>query len=165
LTTVTMSQEEINKDLGHYLHDKKTQPFWSNMFREKQEVRNEIKEELEHTDDHMNPEDKKELEHIEQKIEEVDKIGEEVEETIEKEKEGLLTKFFKKLRSTRTAPEMDEEEMASTVESGDEEMKQFLKTMHRWITQLPPEKQQEFKSSEDFKVYTDMLRKYNLIKE
>jgi hypothetical protein len=60
---------------------------------------------------------------------------------------------------------MDEEEMASTVESGDEEMKQFLKTMHRWITQLPPEKQQEFKSSEDFKVYTDMLRKYNLIKE
>jgi hypothetical protein len=43
-------------------------------------------------------------------------------------------------------------------------MKDFLKNMHTWITQLPPETLKEFKESKDFELYTKVLKKYNLIK-
>ena len=71
-----MHQDDINKDLGHYIKEKhKSTPFWKKVFKErsKQEVQEEIKEELmeaEQNED-IHPEDKKELE---ERIKEEEKL-------------------------------------------------------------------------------------------
>ena len=136
--------------------------------------------------------EKKDLEEMEHKIEEVDKVERDVEEKIEEEHEGVLKRFFKRLRSSKTKEEPDEEDISddttedktnhdlhenvdhpetspSEAEQNDtpvseEEMKTMLKNIHEWIIQLPPEKLQEFKRSEDFKLYTRVLRQHKLIR-
>ncbi|HIH31439.1 TPA: hypothetical protein HA235_01905 [Candidatus Woesearchaeota archaeon] len=166
-----MHQDDINKDLGHYIKEKhKSTPFWKKVFKErsKQEVQEEIKEELmeaEQNED-IHPEDKKELEEIEHKIEEVNKVEDDVEEKISIEREGLLKRFFKKLNFSEKndAEEYEEDETEEHGSTTDEEMKEFLKTMHTWITKLDPETQKEFKRSKDFELYTAMLKKHDLIK-
>ncbi|MBD3204069.1 hypothetical protein GF327_07260 [Candidatus Woesearchaeota archaeon] len=45
-----------------------------------------------------------------------------------------------------------------------EDVKNIIKIQHKWINKLPSEKIKEFKKSEDFKLYKDILQKYNLIK-
>ena len=171
-----MSQDDINKDLGHYLHEKKKErPFWTKVFnaesRSKAEVQDDIRHDIEKIaeTENLKPEDKQELEKMEEKIETVNKIEEEVEEKIEVEHENALKKFFKKLRSTRKEseeveeyPEHHEEHTAGGI--SEEEMRDFLKRMHHWITQLPQDSQIEFKNSDDFKIYTKILKKYDLIK-
>ena len=164
-----MHQEDINKDLGHYIHERKDRPVWSRMFgkgpRPKEEVKEELREDImekaEEADKQIAPEDKQELEHMEGEIEE----AHEEEEEIEERREGVLKKFFKKLNFSKNEPEDDEpEEEAVQSNANDEEMKEFLKNMHTWITQLPPETLKEFKESKDFELYTKVLKKYNLIK-
>lgn len=161
-----MSQEDINKDLDHYIKVKhKRAPFWSR-FKPKNEVQEKIKKELEeaeHNED-IKPEDKKELEEMAHKIEEVNEVEEKVEEGIDEEREGLLKRFFKKLNFSKEQDMTELEEQPENEADNDEEMKEFLKTMHNWITKLDPETQKEFKKSKDFELYTNMLKKYGLIK-
>jgi hypothetical protein len=89
----------------------------------------------------------------------------EEEEEIEERREGVLKRFFKKLNFSGNKPEEDEqEEVPEQGTEDEEEMKDFLKNMHTWITQLPPETLKEFKESKDFELYTKVLKKYNLIK-
>jgi hypothetical protein len=45
-----MHQDDINKDLGNYIHERKDRPVWSKMFGKaptpKEEVKEEIKEDI-----------------------------------------------------------------------------------------------------------------------
>jgi hypothetical protein len=180
-----MHQDDINKDLDHYIHDrKKDKPFWSKIVgkdSKPKEVQEELKHDVERMaeEEDLAPEDKKELEGMEEKLEEVNEVEEQVGETIAHEKEGLLRKFFKKLRSSRRKASEDEDSDDDSDDSEDEsvssgkdahessedvDIREFLRTMHNWITQLPPETLKEFKNSQDFELYTKMLKKYNLIK-
>ena len=177
-----MSQEDINDDLGHYIKEKnKKEPFWKK-FKPKsnhnEEIEEEIKKEFEKAEENedITPQDKKELEEMEHKVEEVNKIEEKVEEEIDEEREGILQKFFKKLNFGKNkepdgrdigylnekAETEDEGSESATVD--DEEIKEFLKSMHSWITRLDPETQKEFKNSKDFEKYTEILKRYELIK-
>jgi hypothetical protein len=176
-----MSQEDINQDLGHYIKEKhKKVPFWKKFkskLSSKEDIQEDIKHELEaeeKTED-ITPEDKEELEEMEDKIVEVNNVQNEVEEELDEKREGLLNRFFKKLnfgkKEHESGYEEDEDDSKehdeheeSADEISDEEMKQFLKNMHSWITQLSSEKQQEFKESKDFELYTKVLKKHNLIK-
>jgi pyruvate/oxaloacetate carboxyltransferase len=164
-----MHQDDINKDLGNYIHERKDRPVWSKMFGKaptpKEEVKEEIKEDImekaAEADEKIAPEDKKDLEHMEGEIVE----AHEEEEEIEERREGVLKRFFKKLNFSGNKPEEDEqEEVPEQGTEDEEEMKDFLKNMHTWITQLPPETLKEFKESKDFELYTKVLKKYNLIK-
>ena len=188
-----MHQNDINKDLGNYLHErKKSDSVWHKLFgsspRPKEEVEEDIKKDLEESskDENLALQDKVELEKMEEKIVEVNKVEDDVEE----EHEGLLKRFFKKLRFSRKNSEVrdeedidsedvSEDEQEQSKESSDEEpkeqaihhhtgseeeMREFLKNLHHWITQLPPEKLSEFKHSKDFELYTKVLKKYDLIK-
>ena len=157
-----MHQDDINKDLDHYIHEKKKKPAFWKRFRPKHEVQQDIKKDLEEADlrEDLSQEDKKDLEEMEHKIEEVNQVEEKVEEEINEEREGLLTRFFKRLRSN----EPKEEEFVQAHEESDDEMKEFLKVMHSWITKLDPDVQKEFKGSKDFELYTSMLKKHGLIK-
>jgi len=187
-----MHQEDINKDLGHYINERKrSRPFWKKVFgadpHSKKAVQAEIKEELENAAEHENisSADKKELEDMQERIEEVNKVEEEVEQKIEQEHEGLLKKFFKKLNfsSEKGNIEEDDEDENDADEDGhgdehehnhehkhhaanvdEEELKQFLKNMHEWITRLDQETLKDFKNSDDFKLYVKILKKYDLIK-
>lgn len=172
-----MSQEDINDDLGHYIKEKhKKEPFWKKLklkHKPKEDVEEEIRADLENAEknEDITPEDKKELEEMEHKIEEVNEVEEKVEEEIDDEREGILKKFFKKLNFGKKEDDRDmsylNEHDDSDEEDGadnDEEMKEFLKSMHSWITKLDPEVQKEFKNSKDFEKYTEMLRKHGLIK-
>jgi hypothetical protein len=172
-----MAQQEINKDLDHYIKEKhRKEPFWKKFKykpSKKEDVQEDIKHELEAAEktENITAEDKKELEEMEHKIVEVNEVEEQVEEKIDEEREGLLKKFFKKLHFGKgehqedfESNEGEDSEEHESEEVSDDEMKQFLKNTHSWITQLPAEKQKEFKESKDFELYTKVLKKHNLIK-
>lgn len=174
-----MSQEDINDDLGHYIKEKnKKEPFWKKFkpkHKSKEDVEEDIKVIIENAEEKENitPEDKKELEEMEHKIEEVNEVEERVEEEIDDEREGILQRFFKKLNFGKNNKDKNEhnigylnekDDSEEEVTAEDKEMKEFLKSMHSWITKLEPEVQKEFKNSKDFEKYTEMLRKHGLIK-
>jgi hypothetical protein len=168
-----MHQDEINKDLKHYIHEKKDKPFW-NRFKHRDQVKEELKEDVEKKAEEeeakIPPEDKKDLEQMEEKIEQ----EHEAEEHIEIERQGVLKKFFKKLNFSGKKNDLEDEDPEDELQEehkehhvvveDDEELKEFLKMNHTWITQLEPETLKEFKHSKDFELYTKMLKKYNLIK-
>ncbi|MEM4710423.1 MAG: hypothetical protein QXL18_00550 [Candidatus Woesearchaeota archaeon] len=154
-----MSQKDINKDLGQYIKEKhKKEPFWKRIGISKKAI----------NDDAKTKEDK-ELEEMENKLEEVNAVEEKVEEEINEEREGILKRFFKKLNFGKKEQEYYEPEEEETKEDNelndDQEIKEFLKSIHAWIIKLDPEIQKEFKNSPDFEKYKKMLKKYGLIKE
>jgi len=174
-----MSQEDINKDLGSYIKERKDKPFWKKYDVKKIHPKNDdeemdvaIKEELkndfEHTaeeeEKHIAPKDKKDLEEMEEHIAELH----EEEKHIEQKQEGSLKKFFKKLNFSEKNEKEEHEgvQMSNNPEitMDDEEMRELLHGLHNWIIQLPADKLERFKNSREFELYTKYLRKHNLIK-
>ena len=176
-----MSQEDINKDLGSYIKERKDKPFWKkydvkkihpNHHEEEMDVaiQQELKRDFEHAGEkeekHIALEDKKELESMEQEITE----NVEEEKYVEEKQENTLKKFFKKLNF---GDKKEEEERTyepavmsnnPDVEMSDEEVRELLHGLHNWIIQLPADKLERFKNSKEFELYTKYLRKHNLIK-
>ncbi len=174
-----MSQQDINKDLGSYLSERKDRPFWKryNQIKIKpkhdEEIESAIKHELEHVkgeEQHkLSPGDKQELEAMEKQVEEIDAIEEVVDEKLDQEREGVLKKFFKKLNfSDKEEKEREYEDAVMSnnpdVQMSDEELRELLHGLHNWIIQLPADKLERFKNSREFELYTKYLRKHNLIK-
>jgi hypothetical protein len=182
-----MRQEEINRDLKHYITEKKDKPFWKKSATPK--IKPKTDEEVNlmlHGDTHykdssessethyqtqskianISSQDKKDLEEIEHKIEEVNEVEQKVEEEFEEERQGLLSKFFKKLNFSKSDKDDFEPEAKYNPESkmDDEELRELLHGLHNWIIQLPTDKLEKFKTSKEFELYTNYLRKHNLIK-
>lgn len=175
-----MSQDEINKDLGSYLHERKDKPFWKKYdvkkihpkHREEEmdaAIKQELKHDFEHAasveEKHITPEDKKDLEEMEEKIVEAHK--EEIH--AEEKQENALHKFFKKLNFSDEKEEgkgYTDASMSNNpdIEMNEEEMRELLHGLHNWIIQLPADKLERFKNSKEFELYTKYLRKHNLIK-
>jgi hypothetical protein len=174
-----MSQQDINKDLGSYLSERKGKPFWKKYSQVKikpkhdEEIEAAVKEELKHDFEHVgeveeekiSPSDKKDLHEIEEQIVE----EREEEKIIEEKQEGTLKKFFKKLNfSDKKSEEKEYEDAVMSnnpeITMDDEEMRELLHGLHNWIIQLPSDKLERFKNSREFELYTKYLRKHNLIK-
>ncbi len=114
-----------------------------------------------------------ELEEIEDDIEVIDEEEQELEEV----REGLLTRFFKLLRSSSddsasdVADPVDEEDEADVVVEPEPEMvdketvKEVVKIQHRWIEELPAEDLSRFKRHEDYDRYTELLDELGLIEK
>lgn len=130
--------------------------FISSIFRRRIPSEEEIEEEL----GTLSPQEKKELKQEEEKIED----AEELDEELEAQRESMITRFLRKLRIYRRAQEEDYEEDLQEEPVVDEEMKELLKVLHKWLEQLPYDKKEQFKRSEDFQKYKETLRRYNLIK-
>lgn len=104
------------------------------------------------------------LEEIE---EDIDLVEEEIEE-LEEVREGLLTRFLKSMRSSRsrkTKSEIKEELLEELVPNIDEDVKETLKLLHKWLEKLPNPELRAFKTSKDFEKYVGVLEKYGLIKK
>ena len=189
-----MTQEEINNDLGQYINEKKrSKPFWSNIRlqsnngqkKKDEDVKESMKEDIEKVaeSENITVQDKHELEQMETRLSEVNMIEAEVEEDIHEEREGILKRFFKKLNFSKGSKKEDIDDDAevpvsepassahhATETSGQEELmsdsdlREMLYGIHHWLTQLPPEKLEEFKSSKDFELYTKYLKKHDMIR-
>lgn len=176
-----MAQEEINKDLNSYIQERNSKSFWKKYITPKmkpkkseEEIQAKIDEQLkkdiervaEKEEEKISPEDKAELEESEHKIEAINEVEEQVEETIEIEHENALKKFFKKLNFSKKKNNEEDiiTEETSENEPENEELKELLHGLHSWIIQLPENKLEEFKNSKEFELYTKYLRKHNLIK-
>lgn len=101
----------------------------------------------------------KELEDEEDQLEEVEHEIEELEER----REGLLERFLNTLRRSKQ-PKKEEFDTLEEVPVLDEDVKEVLKRLHKWVEKLPNRQMREFKISEDFEMYKDLLKKYGLIK-
>ncbi|MFH1506049.1 MAG: hypothetical protein ABIE94_03595 [archaeon] len=113
----------------------------------------------------LTPEEMKELEKVEEDIEEIERE----EEVLQEERENLLKRFLKKLRVFESRHKPGEEEMVEECGDAisiamDEDVRETLKILHRWLERLPPHEIKQFKLSEDYIRYKDLLKRYNLIK-
>lgn len=114
-------------------------------------------------------EEEVEMEHIEDDIEVIDEEERELEEM----REGLLTRFFKLLRSD-TADERGDDDVEESfdeepavvepVEGVDrEKVKEVVKIQHKWIEELPARDLSRFKRHEDYDRYRSLLDDLDLI--
>jgi hypothetical protein len=191
-----MRQSDINTDLGSYLHERKSKPFWKKYTqvkikpRTEEEIEVAVKEELKHDLEREAAQVESKIPHVhrhaleveEAKVEEaeevenavhktVDKTAEkaasedaqEVVETVEKEHDNALHKFFKKLNFSKKDPDFELENNPE-ISMDDAELRELLHGLHNWIIQLPSDKLEKFKNSREFELYTKYLRKHNLIK-
>lgn len=112
--------------------------------------------------------DDEEIVEIEEEIETVDEAVEELEE----KRDSLLRRLFKSLfgiKSKSAEEDIDEDLIAQNIPSPDAELKdetkKVLKSLHRWISKLPPEHIESFRRSQDFIDYKDILDKYGILKK
>lgn len=105
----------------------------------------------------------KEIQEIEEEVEDID----EMEDELENEKESLFYKL-RKMFGGKGKEELYEEAEIEVAEQEqailDEQVKETIKILHRWLEQLPPDKLDQFKRSADFARYKELLRKFGMIK-
>ena len=46
-----------------------------------------------------------------------------------------------------------------------EDAKEAIRTLHKWLEQLPQKRLEEFKNSEDFQHYKEVLTKYGMVRK
>ena len=135
-------------DDGPMDEDSSSQNWFAGIFRKR--IPDKVEENL--------PEEQAtELEEMEHEMKEVD---DEVEE-LEEKREGILGRFLKKMRGEKEMPE-DLEDATPEI---DPEVREVLKTLHKWLGKLSPGDLRAFKQSPDFAQYKALLEKYNLIKK
>lgn len=93
----------------------------------------------------------------------------ELEDELEERREGVLRRFFKKLRlAGRKSPveeDFDEDEVLEEDDGADlDDIREVIKITHSWLEELPPETLNRFKRSEDFVKYKEVLKKLKMIK-
>jgi hypothetical protein len=152
---LTMDKEDFNKDLNDYISSKKRQQR-GGIFDFLKNKNTGVKK--------MTEEEKKqEIEDIEDMEDEAESL-EEQEEEIEEEKEGLFRRIINKLKMNKTE-EIPEEEEVELAHELDEDTKKVLKMSYEWLKYMPESKLRDFKESEDFALYKEVLKKYGLAKD
>jgi len=108
-------------------------------------------------------EDIEQYQELEDELEEVEVDSKGMsEEALEHKKEGVVKRFF----NFFTPSDKEEEEpMEEAPETLDDDVKEVLKISLKWIEHLPRHKLKEFRESEDFQKYKDVLIKHGLVKE
>lgn len=168
---INIANNDFNKDMDDYLttirdKDNKREPSFSGALKIFNVLRRRIPSDEEVERRELKRQNEREMEVMEDEIEEIH----ETEEVMEVQREGIVTRFLKKLRlSSRDEYIEDEEEMEVAVErraiASEEKCKETIKIVHKWLEQLPPEKLDQFKRSEDFVKYKQTLKELGLIKQ
>lgn len=153
-----------------YEDDNKKVSFFGFLFKKKSATAEFMEEEIQEAQI-ADPQMYEELESME---EEVESIDEEM-QSLETKKQSVLSQFFKSLfgSSRKSIDEDDIEEIsqedidASVAQREslvEEETKEVLKAMHKWLSKLPPEQIEAFRRSEDFDRYKALLQHYGVAK-
>ncbi len=133
----------------------------------------ELDEEDEEPDEELSEEEMEKLEEeLDENIDEQAEADEPaVEDDLEVPKPTLVERFFSLFESSEPAEEFDEFDPEHYAEEEservmfEEDVKEILRIAHDWIEELPGEKLREFKESEDFERYQELLDKLDLLKE
>jgi len=144
---------------------KERKPFWSflNFGRGKKKDKQEKVIGQEETTEGVVADEEKVLEEEYEDLEEVEENIDEAKEEVEEKKENIFRRlvnmfsFYKKKREDENIEQEDGESL-------NDDVKETLKILTEWIKKLPPEKMKQFKESDDFVKYKDVLKKYGLIK-
>lgn len=114
--------------------------------------------------------EREEVHDIEDEIEDIDQEVDDLEE----KREGLFSRLFGILRGRPKEesygedipPEVVAQAMGEHQKNEEliKDTRLVLKSIHRWLSKLPPEQIESFKRSPDFVRYKDLLDKYGLIK-
>jgi len=149
-TTPSMSMQEKLSEMKQNMNEWKV----FSLFKKKETNYPEYEDE---DDDEDYVEEESEIEAID-----------EIEDELEERREGLLRRFFKKLRmrKRKRLEEDDEDEYLEYEEENKdfEEIKEVIKITHKWLEELPPETIERFRRSEDFIRYKETLRRLGMIK-
>ncbi len=78
-------------------------------------------------------------------------------------KEGFFSSV-KGWLSSGEKPKKEEKSREEKPPALEEDVKQVLKIQNKWLLKLPVKTIKEFKDSEDYKLYRETLKKYNLIR-
>ena len=124
--------------------------------------------------DDLNEEEMYKLKVMQKELESVDDLEAEYPkdvEELEEVKGGVFSRWLSNLRLfnrsgkvKRKAEELDliEQEIIPQI---DEDVRDVLKIVHKWLEKLDGRTKGAFKRSNDFKVYKELLEKYDLVKK
>ncbi|MBR9693001.1 hypothetical protein GOV07_03670 [Candidatus Woesearchaeota archaeon] len=154
--------EGLKTDSVHVLEDREP-TLWERLFKKEEEIVTEDLSEEEMT----------RLEAMEVEIERVEAAEEahpEMVEELEEVRESLIDRFLNTLRGFQHRRRMDRkaEELEYIAEEVvpriDEDVKRVLKLVHKWLAKLPKRARDDFKKSNDFIEYKNLLEKYGVAK-
>ncbi|MEK6963971.1 MAG: hypothetical protein AABX70_06075 [Nanoarchaeota archaeon] len=83
--------------------------------------------------------------------------------------QGFFSRLFGKKQKEPSQEEIDA--LTANLPSEPEEptlpedAKEAIRTLHRWLEQLPQKRLEEFKNSEDFQHYKEVLQKYGMVRK
>ena len=88
---------------------------------------------------------------------------------VKKMKENFISKLFKKIFCFRKKEEPEEPEKELEIKTYnsemDEDVVKVLNIVNELFKKLPQNVKYQFKNSEDFEIYSDVLKKYHIIKK
>lgn len=155
---VKIDRSDFNRDMDEYLSGRRQsyedegssfmdtlREKFSKMKRKPREITIDDEEEVEET----------------VQIEEVE--DEDFDEPVSTPRRSLITWLFRR-RSRPTFDEVDDDVIEPETENNEEEYREAIKILHKWVEKLDPQTLNQFKRSEDFQKYKEVLTKLKLIK-
>jgi hypothetical protein len=144
-----MVPHDFNRELDHYI-----------------DKRRKIMGETPYTQQTIEKEEE-DLKVAEEQMEEIeDEDMQEIEEVPQQKKPSFFARLFQRVSTSKEEVEIEEgiEVVEVSHEKVDEDVRLVLKLSYQWLSYLPKSKLDQFKESQDFETYKDVLKKYGLIK-
>lgn len=135
--------------------------FWERLFKKEKPL---VKEDLDDEEMERLEAMQDEIQHVEQQEREHPERYEELEER----RESLMDRFFAFLRLSEDRHKLEEaavHEIAEQEAQMEEEVKEVLRIVHKWLERLSKKEKANFKKSKDFERYRELLQKYGLAKK
>ncbi len=181
INSINFKRKEYGYELGQADEDKLDEiDELAKEYEELEDIEEEVKQEkksfwsflteafrTKNNDEEINSEDLKEMEDLKEEKEELEDEYfelEELEDEIEEKKESIFKKISRIFLSGEKEPREEVVEEVIEQYKLDEDIKDTFKILTNWIQKLPPVELKNFKKSEDFEKYKEVLKKYNMIK-
>lgn len=156
-----MSQDEFNREMDKYIHKRKDSPAISikkTAEKRRQDVSRMWQGRKKVSDDIA------QFQELEEELEELECEEKELpEEIIEKNKAGVMKRFFNFFRAEKSEDETEEDLIVSN-NVLDTEVIDALKMSLKWIEKLPKNQLRQFKQSGDAERFKEVLIKYGIAK-
>lgn len=162
---VKINGNDFNKDMDDYLSRRRSQDYSSSTFMDslKEKIqgfkikrKEKLEDEYETRQTGYDDSDFEDETSYEEEI---------VEEPVATPKRSLISWLFKKKNKKVQEDDWDEEEqIVETPSIQEQEYREAIKILHRWVEKLDPETLNQFKRSPDFEKYKEILKTLNMIK-
>lgn len=141
---------------------------WFSIFSRKRKTSDIMEEEIQEHTSELSAEEEMQLREMETEVAHI----ENEEEDLERAKGNVVSRFFASLFQKRSRvieddfEDVSEEQIEKAVQQDTlkDETRIVLKSMHKWLSRLPPDQIDAFRRSPEFGMYKELLGKYGLIK-